>query len=109
MIFFKNTKIPKLSATTPFINPEIAKLNQDCVQLDLNEKVKEEIDNCPGLSMKRDSPVYRTLPIDVPDSQNDFINAVTEKECEAACADAGYANTDNLEEIFENRVQFGGR
>ena len=25
-------------------NPEIAKLNQDCVQLDLNEKVKEEID-----------------------------------------------------------------
>lgn len=48
--------------------------------LTILEKVKEEINNCPGLSMKRDSPVYRTLPIDVPDSQNDFINAVFEVE-----------------------------
>jgi 2-amino-4-hydroxy-6-hydroxymethyldihydropteridine diphosphokinase len=48
--------------------------------LSILEKVKEEINNCPGMSMKRDSPAYLTLPIDVPDKQNDFINAVFEVE-----------------------------
>ncbi len=48
--------------------------------LTILEKAKKEINNCPGLSLKRYSPVYRTRPIDVPGSQNDYINAVFEIE-----------------------------
>ncbi len=44
------------------------------------EQVKEEINDCTGLSLKKSSSVYRTSPIDVPDNQNDFINAVFEVE-----------------------------
>ena len=44
------------------------------------EKVKEELSSCSGMTLKRVSPVYQTHPVDVPDSQNDFINAVFEIE-----------------------------
>jgi len=44
------------------------------------ESVKKEINSCSGLTLKRNSPVYQTRPIDVSDIQNDFINAVFEIE-----------------------------
>ena len=44
------------------------------------ENVKEEINSCSGMTLKRVSPIYQTHPVDVPDSQNDFINAVFEIE-----------------------------
>ncbi len=48
------------------------------------EQVKEEINNCTGLSLKRSSSVYRTRPIEVADSQNDYINAVFELDSSLA-------------------------
>ncbi|MCK5359897.1 MAG: 2-amino-4-hydroxy-6-hydroxymethyldihydropteridine diphosphokinase [Gammaproteobacteria bacterium] len=42
------------------------------------ESVKKEINHCPGLSLKRVSPVYRSKPVDAPGGQNDYINAVFE-------------------------------
>ncbi|GMT41045.1 MAG: 2-amino-4-hydroxy-6-hydroxymethyldihydropteridine pyrophosphokinase [bacterium] len=41
---------------------------------------KNEIDAVEGFSLKRLSPLYRTKPINVPSSQDDFINAVFEIE-----------------------------
>ncbi len=41
---------------------------------------KNEIDAVEGFSLKRLSPLYRTKPINVPGSQDDFINAVFEIE-----------------------------
>ncbi len=41
---------------------------------------KNEIGALEGFCLKRLSPLYRTKPIDVPDSQDDFINAVFEIE-----------------------------
>mgnify|MGYP001573001453 CR=1 FL=1 len=48
--------------------------------LSMLETVKNEINACRNFSLKRTSPVYRTKPIDVPDSQGDYINAVFEIE-----------------------------
>ncbi|GMR06885.1 MAG: 2-amino-4-hydroxy-6-hydroxymethyldihydropteridine diphosphokinase [Gammaproteobacteria bacterium] len=39
---------------------------------------KNEISAVEGFSLKRLSPLYRTKPIDVTDSQDDYINAVFE-------------------------------
>ncbi len=52
---------------------------------------KNEINAVEGISLKRLSPLYRTKPIDVPDSQDDFINGVFEIETTLA------ANTVLLE------------
>jgi len=41
---------------------------------------KNEINTLQGFRLKRQSPLYRTKPVDVPDSQDDFINAVFEIE-----------------------------
>jgi len=41
---------------------------------------KNEISAVEGFSLKRLSPLYRSKPIDVPDSQDDFLNAVFEIE-----------------------------
>jgi len=41
---------------------------------------KNEISAVKGFSLKRLSPLYRTKPVDVTDSQDDFINAVFEVE-----------------------------
>ncbi|HDH08087.1 MAG TPA: 2-amino-4-hydroxy-6-hydroxymethyldihydropteridine diphosphokinase [Gammaproteobacteria bacterium] len=41
---------------------------------------KNEIDAVEGFSLKKLSPLYRTKPIDVTDSQDDYINAVFEIE-----------------------------
>jgi len=41
---------------------------------------KNEIVAVEGFRLKRLSPLYRTKPIDVPDSQGDYINAVFEIE-----------------------------
>jgi 2-amino-4-hydroxy-6-hydroxymethyldihydropteridine diphosphokinase len=41
---------------------------------------KNEISAVEGFSLIRLSPLYRTKPIDVPDSQDDFLNAVFEIE-----------------------------
>lgn len=41
---------------------------------------KNEINAVKGFNLKRLSPLYRTKPIDVTDSQDDFINAVFEIE-----------------------------
>ena len=48
--------------------------------LSLLEAVKKDIDASKDLVLQRTSPVYRTQPIDVPDHQNDYINAVFEVE-----------------------------
>jgi len=48
--------------------------------LSILEVAKEEINSCNGLTLKRVSPHYRTGPVDVYGSQNDFINAVFEVE-----------------------------
>ncbi len=42
--------------------------------------VKDEINACEGVHLTETSPVYSTKPIDVPDCQNDFINAVLKLE-----------------------------
>ncbi len=52
---------------------------------------KNEINAVEGISLKRLSPLYRTKPIDVPDSQDDFTNGVFEIETTLA------ANTVLLE------------
>ena len=41
---------------------------------------KNEISAVEGFSLIRLSPLYRSTPIDVPDSQDDFLNAVFEIE-----------------------------
>ncbi|MEA1888807.1 MAG: 2-amino-4-hydroxy-6-hydroxymethyldihydropteridine diphosphokinase [Pseudomonadota bacterium] len=41
---------------------------------------KNEINAVEGISLKRLSPLYRTKPINIPDSQKDFINGVFEIE-----------------------------
>ncbi|MFW2439034.1 MAG: 2-amino-4-hydroxy-6-hydroxymethyldihydropteridine diphosphokinase [Arenicellales bacterium] len=41
---------------------------------------RNEINAAQGFRLKRTSPLYRTNPVDVPDSQDDFINAVFEIE-----------------------------
>ena len=41
---------------------------------------ENEISAVEGFSLKRLSPLYRSKPIDVPDSQDDFLNAVFEIE-----------------------------
>ena len=48
--------------------------------LSILDTVKDEISHCSGLVMKRLSPLYRTSPVDIPDSQNDYLNAVFELE-----------------------------
>jgi len=48
--------------------------------LSLLEAVKKDINASKNLVLQRTSPVYRTQPIDVPDHQNDYINAVFEVE-----------------------------
>lgn len=48
--------------------------------LSILETVKNEINAVKGITLKRTSPAYRTKPIDVPDSQDDYINAVFEVE-----------------------------
>lgn len=40
--------------------------------------VKNEINACDGIVFKRSSPVYESAPVDVPDRQDDYINAVFE-------------------------------
>mgnify|MGYP001551187918 FL=1 len=42
--------------------------------------VKDEINACEGIHLIETSPVYSTKPIDVPDCQNNFINAVFKLE-----------------------------
>lgn len=44
------------------------------------EAVKKEINASKDFVLKRTSPIYRTQPIDVPDQQDDYINAVFEIE-----------------------------
>lgn len=44
------------------------------------ETVKKEINASKDFVLKRTSPIYRTQPIDVPDQQDDYINAVFEIE-----------------------------
>ena len=48
--------------------------------LSMLEAVKKEINASKGFVLKRTSPIYRTQPIDVPDQQDDYINAVFEIE-----------------------------
>ena len=48
--------------------------------LTMLEIVKNEIIACKDLVLKRVSPIYRSQPIDVPGSQDDYINAVFEVE-----------------------------
>jgi 2-amino-4-hydroxy-6-hydroxymethyldihydropteridine diphosphokinase len=42
--------------------------------------VKDEINACEGIHLIETSPVYCTKPIDVPDYQNNYINAVFKLE-----------------------------
>lgn len=44
------------------------------------ETTKNEINAVEGFNLKRLSPLYRTKPVDVPDAQDDYINAVFEIE-----------------------------
>ena len=48
--------------------------------LSMLEVVKKEINAGKDFVLKRTSPIYRTQPIDVPDQQDDYINAVFEIE-----------------------------
>ena len=48
--------------------------------LSMLETVKKEINASKDFVLKRTSPIYRTQPIDVPDQQDDYINAVFEIE-----------------------------
>jgi len=48
--------------------------------MDILSKTKSEIEAAQGFCFKRLSPLYRTKPIEVPDSQADYINAVFEIE-----------------------------
>lgn len=48
--------------------------------LSMLEAVKKEINASKDFVLKRTSPIYRTQPIDVPDQQDDYINAVFEIE-----------------------------
>ena len=48
--------------------------------LSILEKVKEEISHCSNVLLKRVSPLYRSSPVEVIDSQDDFLNAVIEVE-----------------------------
>ena len=42
-------------------NPEIAKINQDCIQLDLDEKVKEEVDKCYKENLEKIRKVIKQI------------------------------------------------
>jgi 2-amino-4-hydroxy-6-hydroxymethyldihydropteridine diphosphokinase len=48
--------------------------------LSILQMVKDEINAREGLSLEKVSPIYRAQPVDVPDRQNDYINAVFELE-----------------------------
>jgi len=57
---------------------------------------KNEISAVEGFSLKRLSPLYRSKPIDVPGSQDDFLNAVFEIET-TLDADAVLMELNNIE------------
>jgi 2-amino-4-hydroxy-6-hydroxymethyldihydropteridine diphosphokinase len=57
---------------------------------------KNEISAVEGFSLKRLSPLYRSKPIDVPDSQDDFLNAVFEIET-SLDADSVLMELNNIE------------
>jgi len=48
--------------------------------MEILTKTRSDINVVPGFSFKRLSPLYRTKPIEVPDAQADYINAVFEIE-----------------------------